>query len=160
MIFIPVYKGRERLAKCIVYFGCLYFCLFYLNELFDKRYATYFELKRSPAKYPKISICISLMATDHECTELTRGQVEDNDTYFEIKNGCKNYMELVTFYNDLSISKSPRDVLRKANELELNRAFVMIGNFTFVEYYLNSNSLCLKYEFTNLTKFYILNVYR
>lgn len=45
MIIVPVYKGRSNFASLIAYLSCVIFCGNHLYELFEKRYATYFELR-------------------------------------------------------------------------------------------------------------------
>lgn len=130
MLTIPVYKGRNGFAKLLVYFGCLYFCVYYLHELFAKQFRTYFELTLVPSDFRFLSICISLNATD-----LNRRQIEEfyeknlttvgesNELDDETLNECRNYTELLLYYGDRSMDKTPKQILDKARHLQMQNSF-------------------------------------
>lgn len=163
MISIPVYKGREKLAKAIVYFGCLYFCGYYLERLISDRYSTFFELVKSEGNYPKVSICIPLkLKIDQQfCTgNLTIRERNEDKLANELLEGCKNYSNFLFYYNDNSTDKNPKEILNVANELELNKSFALLDYSKFDAYYLNSNHLCFKYKLIDSTEIIIVNNYR
>lgn len=47
-----------------------------------------------------------------------------------------------------------------AKDYEINRSFTLLDYFEFDSYFLNSNHLCLKYNFINQTDFGIVNNYK
>ena len=164
---LPVYKCKQKFTKVVVYLGSLYFCIYYLLEVYEKRYTTFFELTTAKSTYPKLSICIPLeIFSKNDTVDFCKFNlsIAEDDAYkdkHELKDGCLKYFELTNFYFNESVAKTPSDVIKKADELRLNSSFLIMDNFEFDAYYLNSNNLCLKYNFNvNLTKFSILNVYR
>ena len=120
---IPVYKGRYGFAKLTVYFGCLFFAIYYLQELFAKRYRTYFETTDSKhSEETFFSICVSLSLESLEKIPT----IDDGDAEKwtkEMLAARRNYLDLLAFYNNRSVSKSPKTILEKANELQMNKIF-------------------------------------
>ena len=123
---IPVYKGRYGFAKLTVYFGCLFFCIYYLQELFAKRYRTYFETTDSKNLAETfLSICVSLSLESLESLEKIPASDDGIAEQWtnETLAARQNYIDLLAYYNNRSVSKSPKTILEKANELQMNKAF-------------------------------------
>lgn len=125
MLSIPMYKGRTGFVKLLVYFGCLFFCINYLHELFDKRFRTYFEVTNLNSSYKFVSICIqlnpNLKPTEEYCEKnLTREPYELTD---EMPSGCRNYTELLLYYAERSVEKTPKQILEKARRLQMQNSF-------------------------------------
>lgn len=161
---IPRYKGKSNIVTIIVYFSCLYFCSYYLCELFTNRYSTYFELRLNEPSFPKLSICISLEdpKIPNICSYKVASAQKTNEKFSVLNlNACLNYSKLVQFYLNESITKNPEMIINKAEEYELNRAFTLDAyDYKFDSYSLNSGHLCLKFKFINSTGFSIYNNYK
>ena len=132
MLTIPVHKGKYGLTKVAVYFGCLYFCVYYLHELFAKRYLTYFETTNSSPTnssptYPFLSICVSLSLDSKRIAELKRltsGEPDKlNNAAAKTLRGRQNYIELVEYYSNRSLTKTPKQILEKATGLRIHDGF-------------------------------------
>lgn len=126
--------------RTVWYLIIIFFVVYNLFSLVKNKFVTIIDYQKDVLKEDYLSICLNIDSLEFKCEDI------DDRSLIDICNNLRNFFEYIK--NNTQF-KSPYDIIRKAEVLDIASYFKFKSNSVkafLKEYYLNQNHLCIFYS--------------